>query len=178
MPGNTFIERWQNSAAAERANYALFLSELCDYLEVPRPEPAVSDSSPSHYVFEHPVTFRHPTGLISTGFIDLYKRGCSFWTDSMAAAGIPKNYCHAGRPGSGRGRGRANSRPHRPPSLAVFPAGARPRRTRFLLQSPTPVPSATVARGFIRARTPDVSAILETLAALGQAKNDEGRFHI
>jgi hypothetical protein len=75
MPANQFIDRWRNSAAAERANYALFLSELCDYLEVPRPEPAVADVSQNNYVFERPVTFRHPTGLSSTGFIDLYKRG-------------------------------------------------------------------------------------------------------
>jgi hypothetical protein len=76
MPANPFIERWQNSAAAERANYVLFLSELCDYLEVPRPNPAVADDALNHYVFERPVTFRHPTGLSSNGFIDLYKRGC------------------------------------------------------------------------------------------------------
>jgi hypothetical protein len=75
MPANKFIDRWQNSAAAERANYALFLSELCDYLEVPRPDPAVADAGQNNYVFERPVTFRHPTGLSSTGFIDLYKRG-------------------------------------------------------------------------------------------------------
>ena len=76
MPANKFIDRWHNSAAAERANYALFLSELCDYLDVPRPDPAVAESSQNQYVFERPVTFRHPTGLTSTGFIDLYKRGC------------------------------------------------------------------------------------------------------
>jgi hypothetical protein len=76
MPAHKFIDRWQNSAAAERANYALFLSELCDYLEVPRPNPTVSDASQNNYVFERAVTFRHPTGLSSTGFIDLYKRGC------------------------------------------------------------------------------------------------------
>src|SRR4029077_4735225 len=76
MPANAFIERWHNSAAAERANYALFLSELCDYLEVQRPNPAVADDSQDEYVFERPVTFRHPTGLSSAGFIDLYKRGC------------------------------------------------------------------------------------------------------
>lgn len=76
MSVNPFIDRWQNSAAAERANYALFLSELCDYLGVPRPNPAVADASQNQYVFECPVTFRHPTGLSSTGFIDLYKRRC------------------------------------------------------------------------------------------------------
>src|SRR5947209_11315169 len=74
MPAHPFIQRWQSSGAAERANYALFLSELCDYLEVPRPDPAVPDDSRNHYVFERPVTFRHPTGLTSTGFIDLYQR--------------------------------------------------------------------------------------------------------
>jgi hypothetical protein len=31
-----FIARWQKSGAAERANYQLFLSELCDLLGVPR----------------------------------------------------------------------------------------------------------------------------------------------
>jgi hypothetical protein len=76
MPANSFIERWRNSAAAERANYALFLSELCDYLEVPRPNPAVADDSQNQYVFERPVTFRYPTGVSSIGRIDLYKRGC------------------------------------------------------------------------------------------------------
>lgn len=76
MASDPFIERWRNSGAAERANYVLFLSELCDYLEVPRPNPAVADNARNQYVFERPVTFRYPTGLSSTGFIDLYKRGC------------------------------------------------------------------------------------------------------
>ena len=76
MQASPFIDRWQNSGAAERANYALFLSELCDFLEVPRPNPAVADDSQNNYVFDRAVTFRHPTALSSLGFIDLYKRGC------------------------------------------------------------------------------------------------------
>jgi hypothetical protein len=76
VPPHPFIDRWRNSAAAERANYALFLSELCDFLEVPRPNPAPADDSQNHYTFERPVTFHHPTGATSSGFIDLYKRGC------------------------------------------------------------------------------------------------------
>src|SRR5207245_123278 len=76
VAAHPFIARWQNSGATERANYALFLTELCDLLEVPRPEPALPDDAANHYVFEHPVTFRHPTGLTSTGRIDLYKKGC------------------------------------------------------------------------------------------------------
>src|SRR5438876_250519 len=34
-----FIARWQRSEAAERANYALFLVELCDILGLPHPDP-------------------------------------------------------------------------------------------------------------------------------------------
>jgi len=71
-----FINRWESSAAAERANYQLFLSELCDILDVPRPEPSVAGSVANHYVFERAVTIRHPNGDSTIGRIDLYKRGC------------------------------------------------------------------------------------------------------
>jgi hypothetical protein len=71
-PTTLFIERWQQSAAAERANYALFLSELCDLLDVPRPQPHTASEQHNAYVFEKPVPTPHGT----TGFIDLYKRGC------------------------------------------------------------------------------------------------------
>lgn len=90
MPVTSFIERWQNSAAAERANYQLFLSELCDYLEVPRPNPAVGDIRLDQYVFERPVTFRHPNGLTSAGFIDLYKRGC-FVLEAKQGTPVPQS---------------------------------------------------------------------------------------
>lgn len=70
-----FIARWSASGAAERANYALFLAELCDLLEVPRPEPTRPDDADNAYVFERGVTFQHADGTASTGRIDLYKRG-------------------------------------------------------------------------------------------------------
>ena len=38
-----FIRRWEKSGGAERANYQLFLAELCDVLEVERPDPTVDD---------------------------------------------------------------------------------------------------------------------------------------
>ncbi len=38
-----FIARWQASGAAERAKYQLFLSELCDVLNAPRPDPTMPD---------------------------------------------------------------------------------------------------------------------------------------
>ena len=71
-----FISRWQNSGASERANYALFLSELCDLLQVPRPEPTRQEDAENAYVFERNVTFQNSDGSTSTGRIDLYKRAC------------------------------------------------------------------------------------------------------
>ena len=67
-----FITRWQASGAAERANYQLFLSELCDVLDVPRPDPTTPDDAANAYVFEKCVPL--PSG--SPGRIDLYRRGC------------------------------------------------------------------------------------------------------
>ena len=70
-----FLLRWEASGAAERANYQLFLSDLCDLLAVPRPEPTRPDDRDNAYVFERSVTFRHGDGSTSTGRIDLYKQG-------------------------------------------------------------------------------------------------------
>jgi hypothetical protein len=70
-----FIERWSNSGAAERANYAMFLSELCDLLGVERPAPTAADDARNTYVFEKPVAFPNADGTTSTGRIDLYRRG-------------------------------------------------------------------------------------------------------
>jgi len=71
-PIDNFIARWQTSGAAERANYQLFLAELCDLLDAPHPHPTEPDESRNAYVFEKAVPL--PGG--TTGFIDLYKRGC------------------------------------------------------------------------------------------------------
>ena len=71
-----FIRRWEASGAAERANYQLFLSELCDVLDVPRPEPSVPEDSQNCYVFERVVQFHNGDGTVSPGRIDLYKKGC------------------------------------------------------------------------------------------------------
>ena len=47
-----FFRRWEASDAAERANYSMFLNELCDLLNVPRPDPAGPDDEKNTYVFE------------------------------------------------------------------------------------------------------------------------------
>ena len=71
-----FIARWKVSGAAERANYVSFLNELCDVLEVAKPNPTVKDEALDDYVYERNVTFQNPDGTTSAGRIDLYKRGC------------------------------------------------------------------------------------------------------
>lgn len=71
-----FVQIWKASGGAERANYQLFLSELCDQLDVPRPEPTKPYDSENAYVFERTVTFQHGDGNTSPNYIDLYKRGC------------------------------------------------------------------------------------------------------
>lgn len=85
----TFIDRWSKSGAAERANYQLFLSELCDLLEVPRPDPATPDTSLNTYVFERTVVFRYGDGTSSHGRIDLYRRG-SFVLEAKQGAEYPQ----------------------------------------------------------------------------------------
>ncbi|MBK8082805.1 MAG: class I SAM-dependent DNA methyltransferase [Devosia sp.] len=73
-----FIARWQGrEGGAERANYALFLTELCDVLDVPRPDPASAAHEHNDYVFERAVIRR--TGgerLGGNKRIDLYKKNC------------------------------------------------------------------------------------------------------
>ncbi|MFA6173950.1 MAG: DNA methyltransferase [Kiritimatiellales bacterium] len=71
-----FIDRWEKSGAAERANCQIFLTELCSLIGVPPPEPATPDTNLNAYVFERAVNFGHGDGAASTGRIDLYKRGC------------------------------------------------------------------------------------------------------
>jgi len=69
-----FIYRWQSASGSERANYQLFVHELCTLLELPTPDPAREDTRDNAYVFERRVTFRHGDGTESPGFIDCYRR--------------------------------------------------------------------------------------------------------
>jgi hypothetical protein len=70
---DSFITRWENSGAAERANYQMFLSELCDLLDVPRPEPTSLDPENNLHVFDRAITRGNPGGSSVTNYIDLYK---------------------------------------------------------------------------------------------------------
>ena len=73
---SAFVERWRPGGGSERSNYQLFLTELCDLLGVPRPDPAHPDNAENHYVFERALTRRQPDGGSSTVYSDLYKQGC------------------------------------------------------------------------------------------------------
>ena len=70
-----FIQRWCAANGSERANYQLFVTELCALLGVPLPQPARDDQRDNAYVFERRVSFAHGDGSSSAGFIDCYKRG-------------------------------------------------------------------------------------------------------
>jgi len=63
------VVRWGDAQARERANYVLYLSELCAALGVEGPRPAGSG-----YEHEFPVKVVNRDGEETTNFIDLFKR--------------------------------------------------------------------------------------------------------
>ena len=93
-PIEAFIARWQGQEGGqERANYALFLTELCDALELPHPDVAQATHEFNDYVFERAVT-RHRDEGDTIGRIDLYRRNSfvleakqSRWKGEKAVAG-------------------------------------------------------------------------------------------
>lgn len=77
MDPDPFIARWTaREGGAERANYQMFLSELCDLIGVERPEVSGADAARNDYVFERAVRPRDSEGGHAPKRIDLYKRGC------------------------------------------------------------------------------------------------------
>lgn len=76
-PIDQFISKWLGQQGGqERANYALFLTELCDALGLPHPEPASAAHETNDYVFERVVREAGREGSVSNRRIDLYKRDC------------------------------------------------------------------------------------------------------
>jgi len=53
-----FISHWSSASPSERANSQPFLLELCDLLDVPRPDPQPDKG----YFFEFPIVEQHPDG--------------------------------------------------------------------------------------------------------------------
>jgi SAM-dependent methyltransferase len=72
-----FIARWQGrEGGQERANYAMFLTELCAGLGLSPPDPAAAAHETNDYVFERVVKETARDGTVSSRRIDLYKRDC------------------------------------------------------------------------------------------------------
>jgi hypothetical protein len=65
-----FISHWSAASPSERANSQPFLLEICDLLDLPRPDPHPANG----YFFEFPVLEHHADGTTTTGRIDLYRR--------------------------------------------------------------------------------------------------------
>jgi hypothetical protein len=70
-----FVTRWRASGAEERANKDLFFAELCDVLDVPRPNPKTGDPARDTYVFEADVRVPHEGGATTVKKIDVYRAG-------------------------------------------------------------------------------------------------------
>ena len=83
---DAFVTRWNGTGVAERANYQLFLSELCDLLGLRRPDPATGGGG--EYRFERSVTHREADGRQTTRRIDLYKRDCFILEAKQGAPGL------------------------------------------------------------------------------------------
>ena len=122
-----FVERWENSGAAERANYQLFLSELCDVIGVPHPDPATPDRGANAYVFEREVTFRHGDGHQRPGL------------DRPLQTRLLRPRGQAGRRGPARGGAAVRGRTR---AETQAPQRRRPPRHRRLGRRPCSAPAA------------------------------------
>ena len=74
MAINGFIDRWHGSGAGERSNFQLFATELCDVLDIPKPDPAKPENAENDYVFERAVKLQNGDGTTTPNYIDLYHR--------------------------------------------------------------------------------------------------------
>ena len=70
-----FIGKWQGKDGSERANYQIFITELCELLEVPKPDPAHQDSAENAYTFERHVKMKQGDGTEADRYLDCYRRG-------------------------------------------------------------------------------------------------------
>jgi len=89
---DAFIARWRPAGGSERANYQLFLSELCDLIGVDKPGVATAETRGDPYCFERPVAMRRPGASPTTNFIDLYKKDCFVCEAKQGSDRKPKGY--------------------------------------------------------------------------------------
>jgi hypothetical protein len=122
-----FITRWQHASGSERANHQLFITELCELLGVPKPDPARDDTRDNAYVFERRVQFSHGDGSTSHGFIDCYRRGMFVLeAKKVRAAALTKGFDDALLRARAQAESYARALPAgegRPPFLVVVDVG-------------------------------------------------------
>ncbi len=122
-----FIHRWRGATGSELANYQLFLGELVELLDLPRPDPAREDTRDNAYVFERRIVFKHGDGSESAGRIDLYRRAhfvCEAKKVKLTVA--TKGFDDALQRARGQAEGYARALPAeegRPPFLIVVDVG-------------------------------------------------------
>jgi hypothetical protein len=88
-PADTFIERWSRAKASERANAQLFLSELSDLLEVPRPSNTHADG----YTFEFPVKIPLRDGSLGDVLAALPRQLNLLYPDPLSTCGLRGKEC-------------------------------------------------------------------------------------
>jgi hypothetical protein len=121
-----FIARWSAAGGSERANYQLFVGELCALLGLPTPDPASDDTRDNAYVFERRVTFRHGDGSASNGFVDCYRRGAFVLEAKKIRSGGAQTFDDALMRARAQAEGYARALPAdegRPPFLVVVDVG-------------------------------------------------------
>ena len=123
--------RWSDFAAAERANYQIYLMELADALGVERPRPAapkggggrVSEPAgpPRDFQFEYPVRSTARDLTSTTNFIDLYRAGCFALEAKDREEGASELRLLTGA--FGQVSNYARDLPERPPYIMVLDVG-------------------------------------------------------
>lgn len=104
-----YADRWRHTQGAERANYQLFLTELCTLLDLPQPLPQSRGDSDRNYCFEFAVKQSRLLAPASLLRIDLYRRGCFVLEAKQSllkdrgTPGVEISLSKRGRRGSGGG---------------------------------------------------------------------------
>lgn len=121
MTVEAFIERWQHSTASERATAQAFIIDLCDLLQVPRPDHTAD------YMFERALKEAHASGETSDRYVDCYKRGHFILEAKKIRAGShTRSYSHGLLGAHAQAQNYARALPAaegRPPFILVVDVG-------------------------------------------------------
>ena len=158
-----FIDRWKRSGGAELANSQSFLKELCDLLGVPHPEPKISDEEQNSSLN---TALQRPLRLEDDADEDTQES--------------PKGKSKISSKKS-KTKATGGNKPADNPAVKLDWPKSLPdkiRAVRSELESlRLPIAPEYMAKRFTRAPKNDVAEILETLVAVGKARqNKDGRY--